>query len=206
MHLFDKGIYLIVSQPFVRQGSHIQLVCDYHYIVQSPNKLSKTSEEPIKPTPMQKNRAVLLCLGIVKYHSRLKSGCWLEAVTKWNFSFLLQGCPSGCYCSVTKLCLALHDPMDCSMPSFPVFHYLLEFAHIHVHWVGDAIQPSHALPSHPLSPLSPAVNLSQHQGLFQWVDSSHQVTKALELQHQSFQWILRADFHGYIRLIENYLL
>ena len=155
---------------------------------------------------MQKNRAVLLCLGIVKYHSRLKSGCWLEAVTKWNFSFLLQGCPSGCYCSVTKLCLALHDPMDCSMPSFPVFHYLLEFAHIHVHWVGDAIQPSHPLPSHPLSPLSPAVNLSQHQGLFQWVDSSHQVTKALELQHQSFQWILRADFHGYIRLIENYLL
>ena len=151
---------------------------------------------------MQKNRAVLLCLGIVKYHSRLKSGCWLEAVTKWNFSFLLQGCPSGCYCSVTKLCLALHDPMDCSMPSFPVFHYLLEFAHIHVHWVGDAIQPSH-----PLSPSSPlALNLSQHQGLFQWVDSSHQVTKALELQHQSFQWILRADFHGYIRLIENYLL
>ena len=57
---------------------------------------------------------------------------------------------------------------------------------IHVHWIGDAIQPSH-----PLSSPSPAFNLSQHQGLFQWVSSSHQVAKVLEfqLQHQSFQWI-----------------
>ena len=75
---------------------------------------------------------------------------------------------------------------------FPVFHYLLEFAHTHVHWVDDAIQPSY-----PLSPLSlPVFNLSQHQGLFQWVGSSHQVAKVLEvqLQHQSFQWIFRVDF------------
>ena len=74
--------------------------------------------------------------------------------------------------------------MDCSMLGFPVFHYLSEFTQTHVHWVGDAIQPSH-----PLSPSSPpAVNLSQHQGLFQWVSSSHQVAKILELQpqHQSF--------------------
>ena len=61
----------------------------------------------------------------------------------------------------------------------------------HVHWIGDAIQPSH-----PLSPPSPALSLSQHQGLFQWISSSHQVAKVLELQlqHQSFQWILRVDF------------
>ena len=74
--------------------------------------------------------------------------------------------------------------MDCSKPGFPVLHYLPEFALIHVHWVSDAIQPSH-----PLSPSSPsALNLSHHQGLFQWVGSSYQVAKALELQlqHQSF--------------------
>ena len=87
-----------------------------------------------------------------------------------------------CCCSVVQPCLTLWDSMDCSMPGFPVFHYLLEFAETHVHWVGDAIQPSH-----PLSPTSPPVlNLSQHQGLFQRVGSSHQVAKVLELQHQSF--------------------
>ena len=64
-----------------------------------------------------------------------------------------------------------------------------ELAQTHVHWVGDAIQPSHPLP--PLSP--PAFYLSQHQGLFQWVDSLHQVVKVWKLQHQSFQWIIRVD-------------
>ena len=68
----------------------------------------------------------------------------------------------------------------------------LELAQTHVHWIGDAIQPSH-----PLSPSSPpAFNLSQHQGLFKWVSYSHQVAKVLELrlQHQPFQWIFRTDF------------
>ena len=71
-------------------------------------------------------------------------------------------------------------------------NYLLEFAQTHIHWVSDAIQPSH-----PLSPPSPPVlRLSQHQFPFQWVGSSHQVAKVLELQlqHQSFQWIFRVDF------------
>jgi len=79
--------------------------------------------------------------------------------------------------------------MDCSRPGFPVFHHLPEFAQTHVHRVGDAIQPSHPL----LSPSPPALNLSQQQGLFQWVSSSHQVAKVLELQlqHQPFQWIFR---------------
>ena len=82
--------------------------------------------------------------------------------------------------------------MDCSIPGFPVHHQLPELAQTHVHWVGDAIQPSHPL----LSPSPPAFSLSQHQGLFQWVSSSHQVAKVLELQlqHQSFQWIFRTDF------------
>ena len=74
-------------------------------------------------------------------------------------------------CSVAQSCPTLCSPMDRSTPGFPVHHHLLELAQTHVHWVGDAIQPSH-----PLSPPSPpALNLSQHQGLFQWVDSSHQV-------------------------------
>ena len=78
-----------------------------------------------------------------------------------------------CCCSVIKLCQTLCDPMDCSMPGCPVLHYLSEFAQIHVHWVDDAIQPSH-----PLLPTSPpALDLSQHQDLFQWVGSSHQWPK-----------------------------
>ena len=82
--------------------------------------------------------------------------------------------------------------MGCSSPGCPVHHQLLELAQTHVHRVGDAIQPSHPL----LSPSRPAFNLSQHQGLFQWVGSSHQVAKVLDfqLQYQSFQWIFRTDF------------
>ena len=95
------------------------------------------------------------------------------------------------FSSVTQSCLTLCDSMDCSTPGFPVYHQLLELAQTHVHQVSDAIQPSH-----PLSSPSPASNLSQHQGLFQWVSSSHQMTKVLEnqLQHQSFQWIFRTSF------------
>ena len=88
--------------------------------------------------------------------------------------------------SVAQSCPALCDPIDCSTPGLRVLHYLPEFAQTHVHWVGDAIQPSHPF----LSSSPPALNLSQHQGLFQQVRSSHQVAKVLEFQfqHQSFQW------------------
>ena len=94
------------------------------------------------------------------------------------------------YCSITHLCLTLCDLMDWSSPGFSVLHCLPELAQTHAHWAGDAIQPSHPLSS----PSSPALNLSQHQGLFQWVGSLHQVAKVLEFQHQSFQWIFRVDF------------
>ena len=71
----------------------------------------------------------------------------------------------------------------------PCPHHLLDFAQTHVHWISDAIQLSHPLlPSFP-----PALNLPQDQGLFQWVSFSYQVAKVLELQHQSFQWIVRTD-------------
>ena len=96
------------------------------------------------------------------------------------------------FSSVAQQCLPLHDPTDCRMPGLPVHHQLPASTQTHVHWVGDAIQPSHPLSS----PSPPAFNLSQHWGLFKWVSSSHQVAKVLEfqLQHQSFQWILRTDF------------
>ena len=79
--------------------------------------------------------------------------------------------------SVAQLCLTFCNPMDCSMPGLPVHHQLLKFAQTHVHQVGDAIQPSHPLSSS--SP--PAFNLSQYQGLFQGVSSSHQVAKVLRV-------------------------
>ena len=82
-------------------------------------------------------------------------------------------------------CVWLCDLMDCRTLGFSVPHYLSDFAQTHVHWISDAIQPSHPLSS----PSPPAFNFSRHQSLFQWISSSHQVAKILEfkLQHQSFQ-------------------
>ena len=87
------------------------------------------------------------------------------------------------FSSVIQSGPALCDPMNHSMPGLPVHHQFLEFTQNHVHQVSDAIQPSHPL----LSPSPPAPNPSQHRGLFQWVNSSHEVAKVLEfpLQHQS---------------------
>ena len=91
---------------------------------------------------------------------------------------------------VLFLCVSVRlTLMDCSTPGFSALHCLLELAQTHVHWVSNAFQPSH-----PLSPTSlPALNLSQHQGLFQRVSFLYQVAKILELQHQSFHWIFRVD-------------
>ena len=94
--------------------------------------------------------------------------------------------------SVTQSCPTLCDPMNHSTPGLLVHGQLPEITQTHVHWVGDAIRPSHPLSS----PLPLAPNPSQHQGLFQWVNSLHEVAKLLEfqLQHQSFQWTPRTDF------------
>ena len=91
----------------------------------------------------------------------------------------------------TQLCPTLCNPMNHSMPGLAVHHQLLESTQTHVHWAGNAIQPSHPLSS----PSPPAFNFSQHQGLLKWVSSSHQVARVLEfqLQHQSFWWTSRAD-------------
>ena len=95
-------------------------------------------------------------------------GRWIlyHCATSVQFSSLAQSCPTLC------------DPMDCSMLGVPVCHQLPEFTQSHVHWVSDAIQPSHPLSS----PSSPTFNHSQHQGLFKWESSSHQVAKVLEFQ------------------------
>ena len=95
----------------------------------------------------------------------------------YQFSSVVQSCPTLC------------DPMNHSTPGLPVHHQFPESTQTHVHRVSDAIQPSHPLSS----PSPPALNPSQHQGLFKWVSSSHQVAKVLEfqLQHQSFQWTPR---------------
>ena len=110
----------------------------------------------------------------------------------WSLKSLLDHFSSVQFISVAQSCLTLTDPMDCSTPGFPVHYQLPEFAQTHVHWISDAIQPSHPL----LFPSPPIFNPSQHQGLFHWVSSLHQVAKVLEfqLQHQFFQWIFRTDF------------
>ena len=112
-------------------------------------------------------------------HKKLQLGLkWTEAPAFYPwFQFSHSSCPT---------------LWDRRTAAFPVHHQLLESTHTHAHWVDDAIQPSHPLSS----PSPPAFNLSQHQGLFQWVSSSHQVATVLELQlqHQAFQWIFSTGF------------
>ena len=109
----------------------------------------------------------------------IESSLKVFPISSVQFSSVAQSCPTLCY------------PMNCSTPGLPVHHQLLEFTQTHVHQVGNAIQPSH-----PLSSPSPlASNSSQHQTLFKWVNSSHEVAKVLEfqLQHHSLQRNPRTD-------------
>ena len=99
-----------------------------------------------------------------------------------------------CCCLVAQSCPTLCDPMDCSTSSFPVLHYLPEVAQSHVQQVSDAIQPSYPLSS----PSPPAFNLSQHQGLFQWVSASHQVAKVLGVSVSAS--VLPMNIQGWIPL------
>ena len=119
--------------------------------------------------------------GFISHFSLLQIFKWIQ------FSSVAQSCPTLC------------DPINRSTPGLPVHHQLPESTQTHVHWVSDAIQPSHPLSS----PSPPAFNLSQHQGLFQWVSFSHWVAKTLEfqLQHQSFQWTARTHFLYWLDLL-----
>ena len=116
-------------------------------------------------------------------------GVWISlhdlTLSSFGWCYIFQ------FSSDAQSCPTLCDPKDCSIPGLPVHHQLLEPTQTHVHWISDAIQPAH-----PLSlPSPPALNLSQHQGLFKWVSSLYQVAKVLEfqLQHQSFHWTPRTD-------------
>ena len=132
----------------------------------------------------QGNLKILYKLRLLKGFSLDISGCrW--AFHKRMTSEMIQ------FSSVTPSCLTLCHPTDCSALGLIVHYQLPENAQTHIRWVGDAIQPSH-----PLSSPSLTFDLSQQQGLFKWVSSSHQVAKVLEFQlhHQSFQWIFRTDF------------
>ena len=104
----------------------------------------------------------------------------LPFVNLWRMGWLL--------CSVTQLCLTLCNAMDCSMPGFRVLHHLLEFAQTHVHWVSDAIQPSH--------PLSPPFPASGSFPMSQFFTSGDQSIDA-STPAQSFQWIFRVGFLKY---------
>ena len=121
---------------------------------------------------------------------------WSEGITRVTSAFeaplWVWTCPLKEETVQPLSCVWLFATPSNSMPGLPVHHQLPEPAQTHVNWVGDAIQPAHPLSS----PSAPAFNLSQHQHLFQWVSSSHQVAKGLELklQLQSFQWIFRTDF------------
>ena len=97
----------------------------------------------------------------------LVTGLWREFILS-TCLYCMIDC---CCCSVAQLCPTLCDPMNCSTPGFPTLHHFLRLAQTHIHWVGNTIQLSHPLSSH--SP--PAFNIFQHQGLFKWVSSSHQM-------------------------------
>ena len=108
--------------------------------------------------------------------------CRIDIEKIRKYSLKIQNYSSYSYSSVTQSCATLCDPMSHRTPGLLVHHQLPESTQTHVHWVSDAIQPSYLLSS----PSPPAFNLSQQQGLFKWVSSSHEVAKVLEfpLQHQ----------------------
>ena len=141
------------------------------------NKEKEASQVWLKHTisiPLTASRGQYYSKSCV-YYWKPTFSMYLSTETARNRNWILH-CPQ--FSSIAQSCLTLCDPMNRSMPGLPIHHQLLEFTQTHAHQVGDAIQPSHPLPS----PSPPAPNPSQHQGLFQWVDSSHEVAKVLEFQ------------------------
>ena len=138
---------------------------------------SLLSEPPKKP----KNTGVG-SLFLLQRSFPIQESNWGLLLCRWFFTSWAtreaHGLASVQFSSVAQLCPTLCDPMNRSTPGLPVHHQLPEFTQTHVHWVSDAIQLSHPLSS----PSPPAPNSSQHQSLFQWVNSSHEVAKVLEFQ------------------------
>ena len=141
-------------------------------------RLRAESEEELKRLLMkakEESEKVGLTLSIRK--TKIMASCPVSSVQFNSIQFS--------HSVVSTLC----DPMNCSMSGLPNHHQLPDSTQTYVHWIGDAIQPFHPLSS----PSPPALNLSQHQSLFKWVSSSHEVAKVLEfqLQYQFFQWTPR---------------
>ena len=141
----------------------------------STYKVAKINEFPI--------RVILFILvSVLNNLASLRSYEFTFIICKHQKSIISNGILKHQKCiqfsSVPQSCLTLCDPMNRSTPGLPVHHQLLEFTQTHVHRVSDAIQPSHPLPS----PSSPAPNPSQHQSIFKWVNSLHEVAKVLEFQ------------------------
>ena len=141
-----------------------------------PQYLTNTWSSPILPTPRYLLTAHLE--GHREFSSLLVRTPAAFGGSEARKTFPQWEASSVQFSSVAQSCPTLCDPMNRSTPGLPVHHQLLEFTQTHVHWAGDAIQPSHPLSS----PSPPAPNPSQHQSLFQWVNSSHEVAKVLEFQ------------------------
>ena len=147
----------------------------------------------LKIVPHGRMKGILMVFG--KDSWSLPNYTWgsLPWVSLWSWKHISRGrhVLSVQFSSVAHSCQTLCDRMNRSMPRLPVHHQLPESTQTHVHCVCDAIQPPHPLSS----PSPPALSLSQHQDLFKWVSSSHQVAKVLEfqLQHQSLQWTPRTN-------------
>ena len=176
------------SQLVSEQKRDVRRVTEFHWEQNTGVKTQEVSPPDLSKACRKRDSPVLFIL-------LPKESSWSLPLLFWFFvifiKLFIQVIDSVQFSSVVQSCPSLCNPMNCSMPGFPVHHQHPEFTQTHVHRVGDAIQPSHALSS----PSPPAPNPSQHQSLFQWVNCSLKVAKVLEfqLQHQSFQWTPRTD-------------
>ena len=163
--------------------SHLSLILLYliHQNVSSTSEIAQNNSLSISTATSPVKVIIILFYFLHPLFLFWPFWCFLSRGPKaifenWSCQFCLTTLHwSVQFSSVTQSCPTLCDPMNCSTPGLPVHYQLPEFTKTNVHWVGDAIQPSHPL----LSPSLPAPNPSQYQGLFQWVNSSHEVAKVL---------------------------
>ena len=168
----------LASVAIVYQNTY---TCSLHVTEASWNREARFQQETSREETFQETQMEALRLSDLVLRD-IESYFHVSCCPLWSsvqFSSVTQSCPTLCY------------SMDCGTLGLPVHHQLPEFTQTHMHWVSDAIQPSHPL----LSPSPPSFSISQHQCLLKGVSSLHQVAKVLEfqLQHQSFQWIFRTD-------------
>ena len=157
----------------MKSGLHVLQYWNVEYFV---------SHISLKPNICLQNSLLLVIILLLVNRTPTRDFCGERMKVLGEANSFYVNCPWGWssvqFSSVTQSCPTLCNPMNCSTPGLPVHHQLLEFPQTHVHRVSDAIQPSHPRSS----PSPPAPNPSQHQSLFQWLNSSHEVAKVLEFQ------------------------